>query len=145
MRDCAGTRRLRWTGRGIIIAAGLLTAMAWAVAEAQARPSAQPPPLPQVIEATIDVGARPVGIGVNPATHKVYVTNAGGHSVTVIDGQSLKVIRTLMVGSTPWYWIGVMPGRNRIYVANNGSGTLSVIDGATDTVVATVAGLTGAP
>lgn len=145
MRDCAGTSRPRRTGRRIIVAAGLLSVMSWAAADAQARPSAQPRPLPQVIEATIDVGARPVGIGVNPSTHKVYVTNAGGHSVTVIDGQTLKVIKTLMVGSTPWYWIGVMPGRNRIYVANNGSGTLSVIDGATDTVVATVAGLTGAP
>lgn len=145
MNGCGSRTVRRRRGRGIMVVAGLVAAIGGAAADVAARPNAQTPPLPQTVEATIDVGARPVGIGVNPVTHKVYVTNATGNSVSVIDGVTLKVVKTLAVGNTPWYWIGVMPARNRIYVANNGSGTLSVIDGATDAVVATVGGLTGAP
>ena len=40
------------------------------------------------VTATIAVGSRPYGVGVNPTTGKVYVVNSSGNSVSVIDGTS---------------------------------------------------------
>lgn len=131
-----------WAAAGL---AGLALLATGTGTGAAAGPRGLSATLPHTVVATINVGARPVGIGVNPTTHKVYVTNATGNSVSVINGATNTVIKTIPVGTKPYYWVGVMPGKNRIYVANNGAGTLSVIDGATDAVVATVPGLAGAP
>jgi YVTN family beta-propeller protein len=101
--------------------------------------------LPRRVVATVPVGYRPYGVGVNPSTHKVYVTNNASNTVSVIDGTTNVVVASVAVGREPYYWLGVLPSLDRIYVVNNGGGavdgTLSVIDGGTDTVAATVSGL----
>ncbi len=89
--------------------------------------------------ATIPVGSYPFGAAANPTTHRIYVTNRGSGTVSVINGTTNTVIATIPVGINPMF-IAVNPNTNRIYVPNNGSGTLSVIDGATNAVVATVTG-----
>ena len=104
-------------------------------------------PTPTVI-ATVPVGASPrLGVGVNPATNRIYVANVDSNDVSVIDGTTNTEIDTdgnpgngitrISVGSGP-AGVGVNTITNRIYVANQWSGDVSVIDGATNTVVATV-------
>ncbi|MGA2286391.1 MAG: YncE family protein, partial [Dehalococcoidia bacterium] len=60
--------------------------------------------------------------------------------VSVIDGETNAVIRTVEVGRTP-LGAAVNPVTNRVYVTNYDSGSVSVIDGSTDAVIATVGGL----
>ena len=72
----------------------------------------------------------------------VYVTNADGNNVSVIDTATNKVIAKVQVGSNP---LGIVatPDGKKVYVANFGSldfpgNTVSVIDTATNTVTDTV-------
>jgi len=41
----------------------------------------------------VPAGAGPLGVGVNPATNKVYVSNFNDNTVTVIDGLSIPQAR----------------------------------------------------
>jgi YVTN family beta-propeller protein len=101
-------------------------------------PAASQPVSAHTIVATVTVGSFPFGVAVNSSTNRIYVTNAMGNNVSVIDGATNTVVATVAVGNTP-YQVDVNPSTNRIYVANSVSNNVSVIDGATNTVVATVA------
>lgn len=85
----------------------------------------------------ISVGTKPAGVGVNPNTNKIYVSNPESNTVSVRDGSSDTVIKTVPVGTYP-IGVGVNPTTNRIYVANCGDNSVSVIDGSSDTVTATI-------
>ena len=82
--------------------------------------------------ATIRLGHRPTGIAIEvlksylltPTEFKVWVATVDG-SVAEIDGPSLRVERTLAVGSQPRAVAAVQHG---VLVANEGSNSLSVID-----------------
>jgi YVTN family beta-propeller protein len=89
------------------------------------------------VVATVTVGHGPSGVGVNPATNRVYVANMNSNTVSVIDGASQTVVATVTVGSSP-YAVGVNPATNRVYVVNTNSNNVSVIDTVSNTVVATV-------
>ena len=100
---------------------------------------ASPQPLVgQAVIATLPAGTAPVAVVANSVTNKVYAANAGGNSVTVIDGATNNTA-TVNVGVAP-YAIAVDPVRNKIYVANycgadvncGSLGTVTVIDGATN-------------
>jgi YVTN family beta-propeller protein len=95
---------------------------------------------PTVI-ATISVGDGlydgPYGVAANPTTNRIYVTNPGGDSVSVIDGATNTVLATVPVGIDPES-VAANPSTNRIYVANRYTGKVSVIEGATNSVVATI-------
>ena len=75
--------------------------------------------------------------------HRVaYVSNGGdatgnGGSLSLIDTETLKVVRTLPVGGAP---IGIVfsPGGGRAYVANSSSNTVSVLNTRTLNLVATL-------
>jgi YVTN family beta-propeller protein len=70
-------------------------------------------------------------MAVNPATNKIYVTNNGSASVTVIDGTT-NGTTPVAVGNNPCA-VAVNPATNKIYVANTGSSnTVTVIDGASN-------------
>jgi YVTN family beta-propeller protein len=90
------------------------------------------------IVATVTVGSGSYGIGVNPTTNRVYVSNYYSDTVSVIDGASHTIVATVPVGTGPYYGVGVNPMTNRVYVANGLSDNVSVIDGVNNTVVATV-------
>jgi YVTN family beta-propeller protein len=98
----------------------------------------------QTVIATIDVGVNPIGVAVNPATNRIYVTNNADDTVSVIDGTTNTVIATVDVGDYP-DGIAVNPTTNRIYVANAGDNTVSVIDGTPVVVVGPPATLTLEP
>ena len=97
----------------------------------------------EAVPATVTVGNGPFGIGVNPTTDSIYVTDNGavsigtihiihaaslGDTVSVIDGATCnasqqsgcdQVPGTVKVGAGP-LGIGVDPATNSIYVANTG-------------------------
>lgn len=78
----------------------------------------------------------PRAVVVNPSTHKVYVVNSAGSTVTVIDDVTHSTT-TVKVGDAPAA-IAINSVSNKVYVGNGGSGTVSVIDGATNAITATV-------
>ena len=93
------------------------------------------------VVADIPVGHSPYSVAVNPKTNKIFVTNRGfplddvittitdSMSVSVIDGNTNKVIKTLQVGKSP-EGIAVDPIRNMVYVANSGSYSVSIVNGS---------------
>jgi YVTN family beta-propeller protein len=79
-------------------------------------------------------GNIPVGVAVNQAGTRVYVTNSASNTVSVIDTSSNTVIATVPVGTTP-YGVAVNPSGTRVYVAYIGSNVVSVIDTNTNSVI----------
>ena len=71
--------------------------------------------------ASVQVGAGPVAVAVNPVTNRIYVANDLGNSVTVIDGATIPpaAVATVPVGLFPSA-IAVNPVTNKVYVANTG-------------------------
>ena len=93
--------------------------------------------LAQHVVATIPVGGSPFIVAANPRTHRVYVTNQVGHSMTVIDGSSNQVVTTVQFsGSAIPFGVAVNPMTNRVYVA--GGNVVVVFDGRTNTQRASV-------
>lgn len=83
--------------------------------------------------ASITVGVNPVGIGVNPITNKIYVTNYFEGTVSVIDGTNNRITgKPILLHGAP-EGISVNPVTNKIYVADATTSTLYVIDGNNDT------------
>jgi YVTN family beta-propeller protein/VCBS repeat-containing protein len=79
-------------------------------------------------------GGQIYGIEISANGQRVYVSNSGKNTVSVIDAAAAtpKVIATIAVGSQPR---GIVVSGTRLYVANWGSGTVSVIDTGTNTAV----------
>jgi YVTN family beta-propeller protein len=90
----------------------------------------------QTVGPTIATGTAPSAIAINPVTNRVYVTNEGSNTVTVINGAS-HATSTLSVGTRP-LWIAVNPETNKIFVSNFGQGSAGpsfmVVDGASQVV-----------
>jgi len=84
----------------------------------------------------INVGANPWAISINPTTNKIYVTNSGNDTVSVIDGKT-NTVKFLTVGQNPT-GIVVNPFTNLAYVSKFSSNSISVINGTTDTVIADI-------
>ncbi len=82
----------------------------------------------QYVVTTIPLGTRPLYVAVNEKTNRIYVSNQGDDTVSVINGKTYTVVATIPVGKAP-NGIAVNPITNKIYVANLNSGTVSVIDG----------------
>jgi prepilin-type N-terminal cleavage/methylation domain-containing protein len=86
------------------------------------------------VGAGIPVGSSPIDVAINPKTNRVYVTNSGSNTVSVIDGATDTILGTpIPVGTSPRF-IAVNPANNKIYVSNVTGKTVSVINGATNAV-----------
>lgn len=91
--------------------------------------------------ATVPVGDSPVAIAVNPLSHRVFVANYYGNSVSIIDGASDVVTATVSTGDTS---IPIAVIANplatpaKAYVANFWANTITVLDESTNAVYATV-------
>jgi DNA-binding beta-propeller fold protein YncE len=93
--------------------------------------------------ATIHAGPDPAGVAVDQATDTVYVTDAGGNRVSVINGATCNARRHSGCGQTPRtvrvgvgpFGIAVDQATDSVYVTSPGANdlgdTVSVIDGAT--------------
>jgi YVTN family beta-propeller protein len=66
-------------------------------------------------------------LAVSPSTNKIYVSNSGSNTVSIIDSDSGNVTN-LQVGISP-VAIAVSPSTNKLYVANEDSNTVSVVNG----------------
>ncbi len=92
---------------------------------------------PRVSVQTVAVGAGPSGVAASSDGTRVYVTNASGNSVSVIDTSTKLVIATIAdVGNFP-VALAVSPDDRWAYVANAYGGTVAVIDTTTNSVTAT--------
>lgn len=70
----------------------------------------------------------------------MYVVNGGWlnpNSISVIDGKTNELIKTISVGFEPW-GIAYNSWNNNIYVSNYGENTISVIDTKTNAVIKTI-------
>ena len=85
------------------------------------------------------VGTAPYAEAVNPVTNKVYVSNTGDGSVSVLDPVSGSMV-SVKVGSIP-RGIAVNPTTNKIYVANYGDNSVSVVDGTNNAVTRLAVGI----
>ncbi len=91
--------------------------------------------------ASITVGNAPVAVGVNPFSHRIYVANYYGNSVSVIDGTSDVVTSTVDTGS---WSIPIAVVANpvaspaRAYVAEFWSNEVTVIDETSNAASATI-------
>jgi len=105
--------------------------------------------------AEIPVGKEPWCVAIAPGKHegrdsrrrkhhddddeevKVYVTNMVSGTVSVIDAEKKRVVKTIRVGTEP-FGCALTPDGERLYVANQSSETVSVIDTMRDRVVNTI-------
>ena len=78
------------------------------------------------------MGSAPFGIAFNPNNGNMYVTNAGGNTVSVINPSTNTFMSTIPVGSAP-FGIAFNPNNGNMYVTNAGGKTISVISPLTTT------------
>jgi YVTN family beta-propeller protein len=50
----------------------------------------------------VEVGVRPWGIGLTGDGRKLYSANGPSNDVSVVDTDSMKVIKTIPAGELPW-------------------------------------------
>ena len=72
-------------------------------------------------------GLFPQSIVVDPKTSAVYVTNSGGETVTVINGNTSEIINTIPVGFFP-NSVAINPNTSKVYATITGQNILSVIE-----------------
>jgi YVTN family beta-propeller protein len=91
----------------------------------------------------ISLGFQPGVILGDPSSNKVYVTNPGSNTVSIIDGSNhtgvldKKETQNIIVGQHP-STLAINPRTNIIYAGNRGSHTVSVINGFSSKVTAGV-------
>ena len=73
------------------------------------------------------------------ASKRVYVTNAGNGTVSIIDTSSNKVVNTIRVGVWP-AGITIDPAAKKAYIvkSNEGDSTVSVIDIDSNSIIASI-------
>ena len=81
-------------------------------------------------------GGQSYGLAVSPNGQRLYVTNAGNNTVSVLNTSQrmLRLVGNVSVGSAP-AGVAVSPDGAKVYVANQSGGTVSVINTADNTVV----------
>jgi YVTN family beta-propeller protein len=79
-----------------------------------------------VIGPQIPVGISPHNIGLNPNTHKLFVSNCWSDDVSIIDCLTNSVVETVPVIDTA-YGCAVNPSANKVYVTNSTPSYVSVI------------------
>jgi YVTN family beta-propeller protein len=100
-------------------------------------PVTVPPLFAQTVVATIPVGVQPFMVAANPKTNRVYVTNQGDKSLSVIDGLTNQIVNTVTFpGIGLPYGVGVNVVTNRVYVVFGHS--LLVLDGNTNAIVRSI-------
>ncbi|MFE5590990.1 YncE family protein [Streptomyces sp. NPDC056549] len=72
----------------------------------------------------------PLGVAVDPVSHRVFVTQPDHNTISVIDATTHDVVRSIPVGPHPT-GIAIDSQKRRVYVANSGFRTVSVIDTTT--------------
>ncbi len=90
-----------------------------------------------MVEGTVTVGRRPLGLAITPDGEKLYVTNSYDDNVSVIDTSKKEVINTVKVGFEP-IRVAITPDGKKVFVSNRVDNSVSIIDSETDSLVATL-------
>ncbi len=88
------------------------------------------------VEATIDIGERPRGIGISPDGSEVYVAISEENKIVAFDPQSLKIIREFDAGEDPEAF-AVHPNGN-IYISNEDDAKATVINPKSGEIIAEI-------
>ncbi len=72
-------------------------------------------------------GAKPHGVALSPDGDRVYVSNEGSDSVTVVDAATMRAVSQVKVGHEP-NQVALSPSGDRLWVTNHGDSTVSVIN-----------------
>jgi PQQ-dependent catabolism-associated beta-propeller protein len=88
------------------------------------------------VEATIDIGKRPRGIGLSPDGTELYVAVSDEDAIAVVDPVTLKILRKFKSGSDPETF-AVHPNGN-IYISNEDDAKASVFDPITGNLIAEI-------
>jgi PQQ-dependent catabolism-associated beta-propeller protein len=88
------------------------------------------------VEATIEIGERPRGIGLSPDGNELYVAVSDENKIKVVDPVSLKVLREFEAGSDPETF-AVHPNGN-IYISNEDDAKASVFNPKTGEQIAEI-------
>ena len=88
------------------------------------------------VEATIEIGDRPRGIGLSPDGSELYVAVSEENKIKVVDPTSLKIIREFEAGSDPETF-AVHPNGN-IYISNEDDAKATVFNPANGEQVAEI-------
>jgi YVTN family beta-propeller protein len=86
-------------------------------------------------------GSEPFGVAVNRNTNKVYVANYASATVTIFDGASGALLKTIDFAPLSFgqpSFAAVDETLNRAYVSLHAGGRLAVIDGATNNLLTTI-------
>ena len=76
-------------------------------------------------------------VSLTHATPVLYIPNNSSNTVSVMDGSTYSVIKTISVGQDP-YGVGVSPDGKSVFITNMAADTVSVIDTAANTVINTI-------
>ena len=87
--------------------------------------------------AEVPVGVNPWCVAITPDNAKVYVTNQGSGTVSVIDAATRTVVKTIEVGTEP-FGCALKPDGSRLFVANFSSESVFVINTANDRLAARI-------
>jgi YVTN family beta-propeller protein len=85
-------------------------------------------PVERVVELRKE--ARPMGILLDSAHNRLYVSTGRGGSVAVIDSTSKKLVTEVQVGTRPW-GIALSKDGRWLYTANGPSDDITVVDTST--------------
>ena len=88
------------------------------------------------VEATIEIGNRPRGIGIAPDGSEVYVAISEDNAIAVLDPKTLEVTRTFAAGDDPEAF-AVHPNGN-IYISNEDDAKASVFNPKTGELIAEI-------
>lgn len=88
-----------------------------------------------VVRGMTAVERAPIGIVLPAGTGKVYVSNEGSNTVSVLSASGMALLKTIPTGPRPHHMIADPSGRF-VYVAEYGSNQVGLIDTRTDTRVA---------
>ena len=87
-----------------------------------------PPPEDVSRGTTISVGLFPMFIAVDESRDRVFVSNSGSNTVSIIDTAKNSVIETVKTDGAPWH-IASDPISGRVYTTNKNDVTINVFDG----------------
>lgn len=85
----------------------------------------------------IDVGTEPTSVAANPRNQRLYVTNSGALTVSVIDGTTNSLVETIPLPTRPLS-VALNQRSNRVYVAT-AEAAVTVISGDNNRVLGSVA------
>jgi YVTN family beta-propeller protein len=80
---------------------------------------------------------RPMGLALDAARQRLYVSTGRGGTVAVIALQGPKLLKEIKVGKRPW-GIALSADGRRLYTANGPSNDVSIVDTSSLTVIKTV-------